>query len=527
MRSQNICALGMTFIGLIIALATNENGIKNSSVQNNSVKIVKVAQDNKIDTSILNDYNNPGVVKCTGYINVRRTPNLDGDINVIASAENLTLCDILTEYNDDWYQVKFGDITGYAMKKYIVTGEDIESLLEYTEVDENKVLKDTYEYKEPFKGYLLNGIATDNNSIRKPDIDGIILKDSEVSTIKYNDDFDILLDGTNIKYIDSDSIEKIGTKYRKITESKKQSSFINEYNNFGVSINDTLIEIKDRADVNATSIGILPSHSCLEIINKEADWTEIASGNVHGYIETQYVLDGDEAKEYGIKHSRLKAFTSDIEENVYSEKSRLGKLWDKLGKNKVYDILETDGYWIKVDLGSGDTEGDSQDAYVNIEDESVQVKYSLNIAIPYLELIGNNDAPPEKVNEQNVALRYKVIDYACQFIGNPYVWGGTSLTDGADCSGYVQSVLRHFGVYVPRTSREQAVVGIPVESPDKLQPGDLIFYANSSGTVNHVAMYIGNGMIVNAGSSKSGILINTYNYRTPVAMRNVIGDRVR
>ena len=117
--------------------------------------------------------------------------------------------------------------------------------------------------------------------------------------------------------------------------------------------------------------------------------------------------------------------------------------------------------------------------------------------------------------------RQALINYALQFIGNPYVWGGTSLTNGADCSGFTQSVLRNFGISVPRVSREQANTGKGIKSSD-MRPGDLIFYTNSKGTINHVAMYIGNGQIVHAASRRSGIKISTWNYRTPAKIRNVI-----
>jgi cell wall-associated NlpC family hydrolase len=100
-----------------------------------------------------------------------------------------------------------------------------------------------------------------------------------------------------------------------------------------------------------------------------------------------------------------------------------------------------------------------------------------------------------------------------RFKGNPYVWGGTSLTRGADCSGFTQSVLKNFGILIPRTSRQQSRGGRRV-SMDKIQPGDLIFY-RKNGVVNHVAMYIGNGKVIGAASRKEGITIKNYNYRTP------------
>ena len=106
-----------------------------------------------------------------------------------------------------------------------------------------------------------------------------------------------------------------------------------------------------------------------------------------------------------------------------------------------------------------------------------------------------------------------VADYGLQFVGNPYVWGGTSLTSGADCSGFTQSVYRHFGVDIPRTSAEQAWFGREVSYED-MEPGDLVCYSG------HVAMYIGNGQIVHASSRKEGIKVgNDPAYRTIVSIR--------
>ena len=131
-------------------------------------------------------------------------------------------------------------------------------------------------------------------------------------------------------------------------------------------------------------------------------------------------------------------------------------------------------------------------------------------------------SPVEERANQQAALRGKVVNYALQFVGNRYVWGGTNPNTGADCSGFVQYVLRNAaGVSLPRTSREQAKAGRAVTASEML-PGDLIFYTNSSGVVNHVAMYIGNGQIVHAASRRSGIKISTWNYRRPKTIRRFL-----
>jgi len=116
-------------------------------------------------------------------------------------------------------------------------------------------------------------------------------------------------------------------------------------------------------------------------------------------------------------------------------------------------------------------------------------------------------------NKSNLELRRTVIEYALKFNGNPYVYGGTSLTKGTDCSGFVQSVFRDNEIILPRTSRDQAAQGKKVPL-NKIQPADLLFY-QKNGSINHVAIYIGNGKVIHASNPKYGIRITNYNYRTP------------
>ncbi len=121
----------------------------------------------------------------------------------------------------------------------------------------------------------------------------------------------------------------------------------------------------------------------------------------------------------------------------------------------------------------------------------------------------------------NIELGKKIASYAKNFIGNPYKMGGTSLTNGTDCSGFTMSVFKHFGINIPRTASSQANVGVKV-SFNSLQPGDLVFYSNGSSRISHVAIYIGNGKIVHARTPKEGIGINSVNIMIKVTARRVV-----
>lgn len=137
----------------------------------------------------------------------------------------------------------------------------------------------------------------------------------------------------------------------------------------------------------------------------------------------------------------------------------------------------------------------------------------------------NNSSINSLSNEETTnssTIRNKIVEYALRFKGNPYVWGGTSLTNGADCSGFIQSVFRDNGISIPRTSRTQAISGSRI-SIDEMQPGDLIFY-DKKGTINHVGIYIGNGKIIAASSPETGIRITSYDYRQPYRVVSYIND---
>ena len=119
-----------------------------------------------------------------------------------------------------------------------------------------------------------------------------------------------------------------------------------------------------------------------------------------------------------------------------------------------------------------------------------------------------------KVEKKRVAERKAIVDFALQFEGNPYVYGGTSLTKGADCSGFVMSVFKEFGYELPRVAAAQFNASRKKEISE-IEAGDLVFYG---GGISHVALYIGDGKIIHASTSASGIKISDYDYETPVGV---------
>ena len=148
------------------------------------------------------------------------------------------------------------------------------------------------------------------------------------------------------------------------------------------------------------------------------------------------------------------------------------------------------------------------------ETEYVETEYVETEYIPETDYVETEYVPE---TEYTSSTGQEIANFAVQFVGNPYVYGGTSLTNGADCSGFVQSVFASFGIGLARTAADQSYGGSSVDI-GSIQAGDLLFYSDGSG-ISHVALYIGGGQIVHASTPESGIIISSYNYNTPVCAR--------
>lgn len=287
--------------------------------------------------------------------------------------------------------------------------------------------------------------------------------------------------------------------------AEEESLFFSEYKNLGIAAVSGNLNVRKEPSVSAGFAGKMKNASACEIFDITDGWAHIVSGEVEGYVRAEYLLTGTEARkrarELVTTVAKVKAQALKVRDDADFEAAVL----TLVPKEEELDYVETAGEWIKVNI-------DGNEAYVH--GQYVDIIQKLDTAVTMAELQYGKDVSN---------IRVDVAEYARQFIGNPYVWGGTSLTKGADCSGFVQSIFKKFDISLSRTSREQAKNGKEI-SLSRLQPGDLIFYANSSGTINHVAIYIGNSQVVHASSPKTGIKISNYNYRTPVKYVNVIGD---
>ena len=485
---------------LAAAQAASESAAESESAEESSlaaeeesraeIESESEARDAKIQ-EVIDSYSNLGIAKVTGYLNIRKDP--DGAANVVGTLSDGSACEIL-ETLDGWVKISSGEVEGYASSEYILTGDEAK------EAAKDLVKERAY-------------ITADNLNIREtPSTDGQIVGkclQGELHEIVGEENGWYKISGG---YISADYAEKRFC----MNEANKldmKAMVLNFYDRPGVSNVSNYLNIRAGAGENEKIIGKLPSYAGCEILEDANGWYKISSGGITGYVKSDYILTGDEAKQAAMNHAELMAIVHADRLNARTEPSTDAKIWTQISENERYHVAEQLDGWVKIEFDeSGEGDGDDEISAAYVSSEFVEVRYALSEAIKF------------SPTEESASLRSRIVNYAMKFLGNPYVWGGTSLTKGADCSGFTMSVMKNFGISLPHYSGSQAKSGKRIKSSE-MRPGDLVFYGNSRGRINHVAMYIGNGQVINAASRRSGIKISTWNYRTPICIVDVIGNR--
>lgn len=339
------------------------------------------------------------------------------------------------------------------------------------------------------------------------------------------------------------------------------------------------IEIKEEMNQESRSIGSLAKDGLCYILKEEDGWLYVESGRVRGFVQTEQVLTGDTAQELltkyqeqakekaaaeGVEYTGIEGTAPMAQElvswlennaflylratvnqtvvdkdyavttasllNVREGKGTDTRIVGTLPQGSLcYILADKDQDWVYIE--SGDVRGFVSRQYIAY-DESVKAaveqagEESYTTANKLVEPSDNQACyytlTSVKSGVPGGEVRSSVVEFASQFIGNPYVWGGTSLTEGADCSGFVQSVYKEYGVDLPRVAADQAQYGTKIAVEDA-QPGDLIFYARD-GYVYHVVIYAGNGKTVEAMGTKYGIVQGNLNTANAVWATRVLDD---
>lgn len=309
------------------------------------------------------------------------------------------------------------------------------------------------------------------------------------------------------------------------------------YRNLVIAQVNKYVNVRDLPGEDGQIIGKLYNNSVGTFLAEENGWYQISSGSVTGYVKGEYCVTGEEAveiaKQVGTRIATVTTQTLFVRADATTESSVIGMVPE--GEELL--VLDATEGWVKVDVEEG-TGWVSTD-YVSLHSEFVQAESKEEEAARLAkeeeerrkareaaaaksaqaaQSAAQTQAAQQTVNYavgEGSEMGVAVAEYALQFVGNPYVYGGTSLTNGADCSGFVMSVYANFGVSLPHSSASDRSQGSAVDGLENAQPGDLICYSG------HVALYIGDGQIVHASNKKTGIIVSNAGYRKILAIRRI------
>ena len=355
----------------------------------------------------------------------------------------------------------------------------------------------------------------------------------------------------NIKADEKDTTKETNTA----TESKYANKAVADI------YSTTTLNIRKKGSINAKIVGKMKKGNIATVLKKGSEWSKVRSGNVTGYVKNQYLVFGDEIKNFAKQNVKKVAKVQTETLRVRKKASTDSKIVTLVSEDDKLKVKKQSDDWAKVKV-------DGQTGYVS--KDYAKVTYSFGKAKSMKQIqaeqvakeaqkqaaqttIGNESASTSSSNTSNSsttagstkassvqaakkdsvsvsssgssATGSRIASYAQQFVGNPYRYGGNSLTSGIDCSGFTQQIMAKFGYSISRTSSSQSGDGRAV-STSNLRVGDLVFYGDG-GSIDHVAIYIGGGQVVHASNSapypRGGIKISNVNYRTPICARRIIG----
>ena len=340
--------------------------------------------------------------------------------------------------------------------------------------------------------------------------------------------------GTENKNVKANSgAAKVETKAAEMVEETEEDLF----RNLVIAQVNNYVNVRNLPSEEGEIVGKLYDDSVGTLLDEKDGWYQIKSGSVTGYVKGEFCVTGEDAvdlaKKVGTRFATVNTTTLKVRTEPSLEASVLGlvPLEDELV------VLDETDEWVQVDVEEGTgwvskefvilhtefVEAESkEEEEARLAKEAEERRKAREAAAKTAQPKESSNTNTNKTtaavvsNENSSEMGVAVAEYALQFVGNPYVYGGTSLTNGADCSGFVMSVYSNFGVSLPHSSAADRNQGSAVEGGlDNAQPGDLICYSG------HVALYIGDGQIVHASTKKTGIIVSSASYKKVLAVRRI------
>ena len=433
--------------------------------------------------------------QCDEYINVRSEASADSE--VVGKVYNNGSVTILGQIGD-WYQVQSGNATGYVNAAYFATGEEAQAIADEVAYNVATVYPEALTVRsEP---------SEDSEPI------GTVYSTDELEVVQYDGDWMKVALGNDVYGYVSAYYVGYDTYYATAeTLDEEQARLDQEWL-------DYLAESEAEEErLNQQWQDYLDQQAAEQAAADQSYQDQAAADQAYQeqLAAEQAAADAQAAAAAASQQTSDAQTQADQAYQAYLDAQAAADAATQQGdEQNVYDTAAA--------------AQQAYQAYLNAQaaaDAAAQQTQQAQTEAPQTEA-PQTEAPqteaPQETAPETEAPSYsstgsQVVNFATQFLGNPYVWGGTSLTNGADCSGFTQSVFANFGISIPRTAAAQASSGTPVSLSD-IQAGDLLFYSNGSG-IGHVTIYMGNGQVVHASNSNTGIIISDYGYRTPVSAR--------
>ena len=407
--------------------------------------------------------------QCENYINIRS--EADENSEVVAKLYNDGSATLEETEEDGWYKIKSGNATGYVKAEYFATGEEAKEIADKVAYNVAVVNAEALNVRAtPSEESTVIDVASQSDELEVVDTSG------EWTTVALGNDV--------YGFIHPDYCE-YKTYYPTAVTLEEEAA------------------AKAEADRQAAEASV--AQAAEQPVEEDGSYAEDTSPADATYTDETPATDTayvDEAPETDAPYTEAPETDAPYTEAPETEIPETDAPYTEAPETEA---PETDAPYTEAP----ETEAPETEApYTEAPETDAPYTEAPETDAPYTE------APETEAPASDSSVGQEIANYAVQFVGNPYVYGGTSLTNGADCSGFTQSVMANFGIYIARTAADQSYGGTSVSISD-IQPGDLLFYSDGGG-ISHVALYIGGGQIVHAATESQGIIISSYNYDSPV-----------
>ena len=479
-------------------------------------------------------YDVKAIAQVDEYVNVRDAAGEEGQ--VIGQLYNNSAADILGQ-EGDWYLIKSGDVTGYVKSEFFATGEQAKELAGNVGTEMATVNTTTLMVRmnasTKSKGVSMVG---DSQCLEILEDAGDWVKvavDSDVIGYVSKDYVDC-----STQFVEAESIEKVEAREdaAKAAHDKAEEMLSAAVEAMNSATADEAAYAAYMASQAAAEVKQLAAEQAFDYDLQELAQNTIDKANEAAYAavmaeEAQKAAEAEAAAkaeaEAAAQAAADAAAQAEAEAAAQAEAEAAAQAEAEAAAQaqaaqEAADAAAQAAAEAQANAAQQGTDEAQQAADVAIQEAETAQAEADAAAQAQADAAAQATQSSTSDSSSTSGTRQSIVNFALQFVGCPYVYGGTSLTNGADCSGFTQSVMANFGISIPRTAGAQSVGGRAV-SLSNIQPGDLLFYSGSGDYgIGHVTMYIGNGQVVHASTSRTGIIVSDIGYRTPCAARSYI-----